>query len=231
MNTSYMNIDNIITIILIIIVLLMLIFTIIILKTQNTNKTSSVDNNNEKNIVTTNEDKLSQYRNIYRDTVGYYSGQMDMPSLINDNIRDYDYRKIYDPLENPGRRVERHQLLTPEFQRITDIPTRGYPDNYRQIGILKVTIKDNKDEKRKIRSNDILKLYGRQEYPGSPKYEYYTIIESGNNDIKIDLDIRKNEVYNGDNVYVDIMNTHYEVELYKYDQPRYQPFIHPSPFY
>src|SRR5579863_7260571 len=84
-------------------------------------------------------------------------GPMDLNDLITDDylIRQYDIRKTFDPLEEPTRRVPRHELPTMEVRRLIDFPTRGYPDTFVQLGILKKDVKDNGE-------NNIIRLFGRQ---------------------------------------------------------------------
>ena len=53
-----------------------------------------------------------------------------------DAIRDYDYSKLYDPLTEPTRRIPRYEIPPYHFKRLLDIPTRGYPDNFTQFGVL-----------------------------------------------------------------------------------------------
>ena len=64
---------------------------------------------------------------------------------------------------------------------IFDQPTRGYPDNYHYYGNL-IRREDNK----------IVKLYGRQTYPGSNQYDYYGITSDGvgSAEVKIPVDIQ-----------------------------------------
>lgn len=139
---------------------------------------------------------------------------------VMDTVKDYDYRKLYDPYEQPARRIARHEIHPLHLKRLIDIPSRGYPDNFTQFGILiKNHDKDGHDE------NKILRLFGRQEFPGSNKYEYYTMINSGLDKIKIPLYVKKQELYDGDDIYVKEMGTKYNVNLFKYDQPKYYPDI------
>ena len=138
----------------------------------------------------------------------------------DDLIRQYDYRKLYDPYENPVRRVARYEMMPLYLQQMVDLPTRGYPDNFRQLGIL---IKEGNPARNE--DNKILRLYGRQEFPGSNRYEYYTAINSGNDQIKIPIRYRKQEIYDGDVVHIRELREHYRVQLLKYDAPRYYPSI------
>jgi len=137
---------------------------------------------------------------------------------IPDFVKQYDYSKAYDPLEQPVRRIPRHEIHPYSLKRLIDIPTRGYPDNFIQIGIL---VKEGDPSTNK--ENKILRLFGRQEYPGSERYEYYTAINSGLDNIKIPIDIRRRELYDDDIVYIKELSDHYRVHLHKYDQPRYYP--------
>lgn len=135
---------------------------------------------------------------------------------IVDPIIVYDHNKIYDPLTSPTRRIPRHQI--PPYPVVFNVPTQGYPDNYTQIGLLVSKCQSKCDDK-------ILRLFGRQEYPRSNKYEYYTMIPSGNDQIKIPIKTRKNELYDDDMVYVKELGRHYKVQLHDYDEYKYFPGV------
>ena len=122
---------------------------------------------------------------------------------------------MYDPLEDPTQRIPRHAIPPTHVKQFIDIPTQGYPDNYKQIGLLKNT--DSEE-------NKIIRLFGRQEFPGSNRYEYYTMISSGNDLIKIPIDNKK-ELYDDDIVTIDMLGTDYTVNLHDFDAPKYYPNI------
>ena len=177
--------------------------------TQNQNPTSISQINIPATALTT----------TVRDIDLYGNQNTPIISQPRDIIREYDYRKLYDPLENPVRRIDRYSIPPVYFKRLIDIPSRGYPDNFTQIGIL---IK--KGDSHKKDDNKILRLFGRQEYPGSYGYEYYTALNSGFDSIKIPLDVRRGkELYTGDDVFIRETGGKYEVSLHKYDAPRYYP--------
>lgn len=140
---------------------------------------------------------------------------------MEDVIMEYDYRNLSDPLKNPVRRVARHEIQPALMRRLIDIPTLGYPDNYTQMGTLvKLGNPDRNVE------NRLLRLFGRQEYPGSRRYEYYTAVNSGLDQIKVPLYTRgKQELYDGDKVHVKEIDEDYRVELFRYDEPKYYPDI------
>lgn len=144
------------------------------------------------------------------------------PVVVNtvDPVREYDLRKIHDPLTEPTRRVPRHHIHPAVFKQYIDIPTRGYPDNYTQIGVL-IRKEDGGND------NKILRLFGRQEYPGSSRYEYYTAVNSTNDQIKVPIEVRGNkELYDDDEVTVTELNEVYTVKMHKFDAPKYYPDIY-----
>jgi len=137
-----------------------------------------------------------------------------------DPVTNYDRSKLYDPLREPTRRIPRYQLPPYEFKRLIDVPTRGYPDNFILMGILVRHDKLMSDD-----ANKILRLYGREVYPGSSdRYEYYTAVNSGLDQIKIPIHNKGNkELYDDDIVYIDSLDSSYKVKLHKYDAPKYYP--------
>lgn len=142
---------------------------------------------------------------------------IEAPKKPIDIVRDYDYKKAFDPLEDPTKRIERQYIQPWPLRPYFDIPTRGSPDNYRQVGIL---VNDSDDDK----NNKILRLYGRQEFPNSNKYEYYTAINVGNDQVKIPLDLPRNkELYDDDTVTISEIGSTFKVKILKYDSPRYYP--------
>lgn len=138
-----------------------------------------------------------------------------------DIIRQYDYKRTYDPLEEPARRISRQEIYPSYLKNIIDLPSRGYPDNFTQVGLL-IRQGDNDYNE----ANKIIRLFGRQKYPGSNQYEYYTAINNGFDQIKIPINNRRrNELYEDDNVYIKELDENYRVNLYKYDAPKYYPDI------
>ena len=79
----------------------------------------------------------------------------------------------------------------------------------------------------------ILGLYGKQTYKGSNRWLYYVISEK--NSIKIPLKIEDvdctsdnrgcKELMNGDTINVPQYNGEFQVNIYKFDAPRYIPYV------
>jgi len=156
--------------------------------------------------------------NMYPVTYPLYPQPTTYP-INYDILRDYDYNKITDVLESPVRRNDRSQIPTMLLRRQIDLATRGYPDNFTQQGTLISVSQKNPD-------NKLIRLFGRQEFPGSNRYEYYTMISSGNDLIKVGLDNKNGrELYCGDKIFIKELNDEYEVKLFKYDAPKYYPDI------
>ena len=100
-----------------------------------------------------------------------------------------------------------------------NIRTRGQPNNYQQIGILKSD--DN---------TDVKPLFGRQTYRGSSLWNYYTALDS-NLATRIPIQNNRNcidtqgcsEINNDDSI--SVLGEDYTVELYPYNDLRYIPYI------
>lgn len=186
------------------------------------------ENNSQKiNLVLSNE-KIEKLENIPEERqipnhAQYQSSgilQTFNPAHNVDAIRDYDYAKLYDPLIEPTRRIPRYEIPPFHLKRLLDIPTRGYPDNFTQFGVL---VEEGKGHNNKDNDNKILRLFGRQEFPGSNRYEYYTAINSGLDQIKIPINIKQQELYDDDNVFIDELGKRYRVRLHRFDAPKYYP--------
>lgn len=141
--------------------------------------------------------------------------------IKNDDTEDLfigrDRKVIEDDLVAPTKRLPRHAYPTRYIKNLINIPTRGYPDNYQQMGILS----RKEDEK-------ILSLFGRQTYPGSNQYEYYVIDNNNNSNIKVPLNLlNKRELYNNDVIpisWLDESKGLFEVQIFDYNVPRYNPY-------
>ncbi len=140
---------------------------------------------------------------------------------ITDPVTAYDYNKLTNPLEEPTTRVDRYLLGPIQYRRMFNFPVNGYPDNPRWLGLL-ISNDDSKDDTKDI--NKILKLFGRQRYPGSGQYEYYTMINVGLDQIKVHIH-RKKELYDDDEVTVKELNRKYKVQLNKNDDSYYNPYF------
>jgi hypothetical protein len=132
--------------------------------------------------------------------------------LKKNYLNNRDKKIYYDEFTAPERRVP--EYIYPYPAHNINIPTRGYPDNYQQIGII-------------YNDNNTFNLFGRQKYPGSNQYEYYISGTSNNTHIKLPIYTKgTREIENDQEIYVDIGNNKkFKTKLYNFDTPRYDPFV------
>lgn len=150
-----------------------------------------------------------------------------VPPAITDPVKEFDYHKLNDPLETPTTRVDRYLLGPLELRSMFNQPVRGYPDNPRWLGIL-ISDDDHsecQDGKCSMdKDNRILKLFGRQQFPGSNQYDYYTMLNMGNDQVKIRIHHKK-ELYDDDDINIHELKRRYKVKLNKNDDLIYNPYF------
>jgi hypothetical protein len=124
-----------------------------------------------------------------------------------------DKAVLSNPLVAPFRRMARHVYGKNKIP--LNFPTRGFADNFQYMGNL-------------IRRSDerLVRLFGRQTYPGSTQYEYYGMMsDNSGSQIKVQIS-NSRELFNGDTVNIPLLNNSaFIVQLHKLDQPRYNPNI------
>ena len=111
-------------------------------------------------------------------------------------------------------------------RREINIPTRGAPPHYQQVGYL------SSDEHGDIQRNNIIPLFGRRTYNGSSNWNYYTKTEAG---VKIPLSMDGRdcsddipgcrELFDDDLVAIPALEGQYSVKMYNIGAPRYIPFV------
>ena len=121
----------------------------------------------------------------------------------------------------------RNILGIPESRRI-NIKTRGETDIYEQVGTL--------HEKNPENTNDavILPLYGKQTYPRSNKWYYFTFTDQINK-VKLPVFNTKSnncqgeygceELYDEDDVNINAYSNQFIFRRYVKNKPRYIPYI------
>jgi|SaaInlStandDraft_5_1057022.scaffolds.fasta_scaffold00168_10 hypothetical protein len=186
-------------------------------------KNNKIDNENIyqkklKNI----EDDDTESDNEINDTLinnNYY--EMDVKTgqhQVDDIFIERDKKVINNVLVAPERRLPRHAYPPKYFKDMINIPTRGYPDNFQQMGML-------------VRKSDekLLRLFGRQSHPGSSKYEYYVVDSYSNSDNKIPLKVQGDkELTDNEKIdlpWLDSSRGDFDVKIYDYNSPRYNPNI------
>lgn len=144
--------------------------------------------------------------------------------IMNQNDKDLDI-KIFslqgdeEELEEPKRYYD-SKYTTRRRMRI-NVPTRGEPPPYQQVGILTDT----------GNPENIKPLYGRQTYRGSNLWNYFTSLDSqlatkipieiDNNDCTSEIGCK--EIYKNDTLTINGDNE-YKANIYQTHAPRYIPY-------
>lgn len=133
-------------------------------------------------------------------------------------MRDRDYSRIINPLLPPERSNHTERGIP------INVPSRGESGSYQQVGVL---INKNSAESK------ILPLYGKQTYPGSNNWLYYTSSDQYQS-VKLPVANRNrdctddqgcHEITNGDEVEVPAYDQSFKANIYKFDKPRYIPYV------
>jgi hypothetical protein len=141
---------------------------------------------------------------------------------FNDAIIDRDYRVVSDPLAPAVKRPASHIFPPTEFTRYIDIPTRGYPDTFQYLGNM-FRMNGNSE----VSGEKVVKLFGRQKYPGSNQYDYYGITnDSSTLNYKIPISTKHDqEIFDGDTVNVPSLGGSFQVNLHPDQTFRYNPYV------
>ena len=131
-----------------------------------------------------------------------------------------DREVVNDDFVPPERREPEHIYPDREVKNIINVPTRGFPDNYQSVGVLV----RREDEK-------ILQLFGRQKYMGSNQWEYYvTGMDRYGFPNKMPIKVKGDkELFDKDKLELDWLDKskgEFEVNLYNFDVPRYNPYVY-----
>ena len=133
------------------------------------------------------------------------------------------YRRPPEPYRSWATTPDLRGALIPQGAVPIFQPARGgYPDQFQQMGIINVET-----------SNQILPLYGRRAGNRSDRYNYYTRTDTYN-PIQLPIhyerrdcmdDVGCQELFGGEKIKIDGLNSHGSVKVYKYDAPRYIPSV------
>lgn len=175
--------------------------------------------------------RLKEYNDVVKKQLKKEMKKEKIKEPIFDPVKRYDEDKLNDPFEAPAKRPERTQMGYAPIMKTSNnplqpFPTRGYPDNYHQLGTLILIEDENEEGYNKIeQDNKLITLFGRQKYPGSSEYEYYTSLSTGNTTTKIPLKTQQRELFDNDEVFVKEINKKYRVNLYPNEELKYNPFL------
>jgi hypothetical protein len=200
------------------------------LVTENITKNNLIDNDIimtnlngtiDKQLILTNQptDILEQPTKVVISNPLQLESSLAVPDIQKRfALENRDHDAVFNEFRAPERRDPEHAYPTTQVKDMINLPTRGLPDNYHSVGVLV----RKKDEK-------VLQLFGRQKYPGSSQWEYYVagadsygfpnkmpVVVRGDRELD---DKQKIEL-----PWLDKSKGDFEVNLYNYDVPRYNPF-------
>jgi len=145
-----------------------------------------------------------------------------------DYINRKNHERVINPLLPPERSFEGTYGIP------INVPTRGTSGGYQQVGYM---YKDNViSESSNIGSgNDsvIIPIFGRPTHAGGSKWNYYVSsdkfhsvkIPFTHNGRKTDDDHGTDELNDGEKVSLPAYNGQFQVNMYKYDSPKYIPYV------
>jgi hypothetical protein len=149
-----------------------------------------------------------------------------------------DKSRVEEILEPPLSRNYYHDpdgvKMIPKKAMPINISTRGDGGDYQQVGIL---YKDSVIDEEKAPGNNtdanVLPLFGKPVYRGASRYNYYTATDKYHQ-VKVPLTLNNtdctddrgcDEISNDDVVPVPGYNANFKAQIYKFDKPRYIPYV------
>jgi len=178
-----------------------------------TNKISDVQNKQVNTLEKASEKNIIKSINSPRST-DLTVDDIERKLYLNNRDREV----LYNEFVPPERRQQEYAYPYRYVKKQINIPSRGLPDNYQIMGVL---LRNN--------TESAFNLFGRQNFPGSNQWEYYVQGNMKDTPVKIPIKIRGDrEIEDGQTVLIpgsDPSKGPYKVKLYKYDAPRYNPFV------
>jgi len=149
-----------------------------------------------------------------------------------------DKSRVEEILEPPLSRNYYHDpdgvKMIPKKAMPINISTRGDGGDYQQVGIL---YKDSVIDEEKAPGNNtdanVLPLFGKPVYRGASRYNYYTATDKYHQ-VKVPLTLNNtdctddrgcDEISIDDVVPVPGYNANFKAQIYKFDKPRYIPYV------
>jgi hypothetical protein len=170
------------------------------------------------NIDTLNQMKRDSYQ-ILENRINQLENKkivvVSPPPTVDAMLVNKDFERIVNPLLPPER------SFNSTYRVPINMPTRGFSDNYQQVGAI------NSGDK-------ILPLFGRPRWPGASRWNYYTSTDSFQS-VKLPVNFKNrncldeigcDEVYDGDAVGIPQFgqDREFKANIYRLDKPFYLPF-------
>ncbi len=111
-----------------------------------------------------------------------------------------------------------------------NIPTRGIPDSFQQIGVLTAA---GGTETSASPTRTVLPLFGRKLATNRDRWNYYTRTD-GMNPVQVPVQFKRrncdddngcDEIMDGDSIGVPVLGQSYTANVYRFSTPRYLPIV------
>lgn len=111
-----------------------------------------------------------------------------------------------------------------------NIPTRGIPDSFQQIGVLTTA---GGSETSASPTRTVLPLFGRKLATNRDRWNYYTRTD-GMNPVQVPVQFKRrncdddngcDEIMDGDSIGVPVLGQSYTANVYRFSTPRYLPIV------
>ena len=195
-------------------------------KTIQESNYSEKNNHNHNNIYSSEN---HSHQNEVNNGDNYQVNNGDDYQVNNGDNENIDRRLIDNSLYPPLSRNPYIKKGVP-----INIETRESGGDFQQVGILsKTDISNNAQQPGNNNESVVLPLYGKPLHRGSTKWLYYTETDR-NRPIKIPIVVNNvdctddrgcDEIYDGGTVSIPSLNGDFNVKLYKFNKPRYIPYI------
>ena len=124
--------------------------------------------------------------------------------------------RVQDKLEEPARDYQNSRGLP------INIRTRGRELPFQNMGFL---YRDETDTNYNKDDVNRLMLFGRPQWSGSNKYDYY-VTTPENNSIKIPIEDDNDELFDGETIQVTGFSGTFKIKLYEYKEYRFIPYLY-----
>ena len=198
---------------------------------NNSNNSNNINNKNNNKLVS--EEKEEIENNKKENTVKIIVESSYEPKKQK-NLSYFQYQdlkaheRLINPLLPPKRSMENSYGIP------INVPTRGEVGSFQQIGALyKETIDSDDMTPGNNTDSVVLALFGKQTYPRSQKWTYYTSSDRNhqvkmplsNKGRKCDSQYGCEEIVNDDLITVPGYNGVFRAVIYDYDAPKYIPCV------
>ena len=188
----------------------------------------NVQNNNVKHVMTPEEPSYNM-EVIKNPLMPPLKRNYNLENEIDDLQRGFNINTRQRPIDQKYLHHGPSQHGMP-----INIETRGSGGDFQQVGMLyKNSIEDDTKAPGNNTDNNVLPLYGKPTYKGSNKWMYYTETDKLN-PVKIPVTINSKdctdeygceELTDGGSVTIPSYNGTFNVKIYKFNKPRYIPYV------